>query len=136
MFDLNIFGKNLVVKDKNKNKITTSDKQTFIDLVDTFYMTHQRSLKVEKEHGLKLEKYDTLFYILIENLFFTHYGEWQGELILWYIYDREDENGDLYPMMLYDEVTQEESEIIIKNSNELYSLIQKINKKIKNKNKK
>jgi len=136
MFDLNIFGKNLVVKDKNKNKITTSDKQTFIDLVDTFYMTHQRSLKVEKEHGLKLEKYDNLFYILIENLFFTHYGEWQGELILWYIYDREDENGDLYPMMLYDEVTQEESEIIIKNSNELYSLIQKINKKIKNKNKK
>jgi hypothetical protein len=136
MFDLSTFGKNLVVKDKNKNKITTNNKQTFIDLVDTFYMTHQRSLKVEKEHGLKLEKYDNLFYILIENLFFTHYGEWQGELILWYVYDREDENGDLYPMMLYDEQTQEETEIIVKNSGELYSLIQKINKKIKNKDKK
>jgi hypothetical protein len=136
MFDLSTFGKNLVVKDKNKNKITTNNKQTFIDLVDTFYMTHQRSLKVEKEHGLKLEKYDNLFYILIENLFFTHYGEWQGELILWYVYDREDENGDLYPMMLYDEQTQEETEIVVKNSGELYSLIQKINKKIKNKDKK
>jgi hypothetical protein len=136
MFDLSIFGKNLIVKDKNKTKITTNDKQTFIDLVDTFYMTHQRSLKVEKEHGLKLEKYDNLFYILIENLFFTHYGEWQGELILWYVYDREDENGDLYPMMLYDEQTQEETEIVVKNSGELYTLIQKIKKKITNKNKK
>ena len=119
MFDLNIFGKNLVVKDKNKNKITTSDKQTFIDLVDTFYMTHQRSLKVEKEHGLKLEKYDNLFYILIENLFFTHYGEWQGELILWYVYE--------HPLAESDEDRTlndtDGNAYIIHTSEELYNLI-------------
>ena len=134
MFNISSFGKNLIIKDKNK--ITTSSKQTFIDLVDTFSMAHQRSLSVEKEHGLKLEKYDGLFYILIENLFFTHYGEWQGELIMWYVYDRTDEDGNLYPMMLFDEETKEESEIIIENASDLYSFIQKISKKIKNKNKK
>ena len=134
MFNISSFGKNLIIKDKNK--ITTSSKQTFIDLVDTFSMAHQRSLSVEKDHGLKLEKYDGLFYILIENLFFTHYGEWQGELIMWYVYDRTDEDGNLYPMMLFDEETKEESEIIIENASDLYSFIQKISKKIKNKNKK
>lgn len=134
MFNISSFGKNLIIKDKNK--IITSSKQTFIDLVDTFNMAHQRSLKVEKEHGLKLEKYDGLFYILIENLFFTHYGEWQGELIMWYVYDRTDEDGNLYPMMLFDEETGDESEIVIENASDLYSFIQKISKKIKNKNKK
>jgi hypothetical protein len=134
MFNISSFGKNLTIKDKNK--IITSNKQTFIDLVDTFNMAYQRSLSVEKEHGLKLEKYDGLFYILIENLFFTHYGEWQGELIMWYVYDRTDEDGNLYPMMLFDEETKEESEVVIETASELYSFIQKISKKIKNKNKK
>jgi hypothetical protein len=134
MFNISSFGKNLIIKDKNK--IITSDKQTFIDLVDTFSMAHQRSLSVEKEHGLKLEKYDGLFFVIIENLFFTHYGEWQGELILWYVYDRTDEDGNLYPMMLFDEETGDETEVVIENASDLYSFIQKIAKKIKNKKKK
>jgi hypothetical protein len=134
MFNISSFGKNLIIKDKNK--IITSDKQTFIDLVDTFSMAHQRSLSVEKEHGLKLEKYDGLFFIIIENLFFAHYGEWQGELILWYVYDRTDEDGNLYPMMLFDEETGDETEVVIENASDLYSFIQKIAKKIKNKKKK
>ena len=134
MFNISSFGKNLIIKDKNK--VTTSDKQTFIDLIDTFSMTHERSLAVEKEHGLKLEKYDGLFYILIENLFFTHYGEWQGELIMWYVYDRKDDDGNLYPMMLFDEDTGDETEVVIENASDLYSFIQKISKKIKNKKKK
>jgi len=134
MFNISSFGKNLIIKDKNK--VTTSNKQTFIDLVDTFSMAHQRSLKVEKEHGLKLEKYDGLFFIIIENLFFAHYGEWQGELIMWYVYDRTDEDGNLYPMMLFDEDTGDETEVVIESSSDLYAFIQKIAKKIKNKNKK
>jgi hypothetical protein len=134
MFNISSFGKNLIIKDKNK--IITSDKQTFIDLVDTFSMAHQRSMSVEKEHGLKLEKYDGLFFVIIENLFFTHYGEWQGELILWYVYDRTDEDGNLYPMMLFDEETGDETEVVIENASDLYSFIQKIAKKIKNKKKK
>ena len=136
MFDISTFGKHLVTKDKNKSTINVSDKQAFMDLVDTFSMAHQRSLKVEQEHGLKLEAYDGLFYILIENLFFAYYGEWQGELIIWYVYDRTDEDGNLYPMMLFDEETGDESEVIIKNASDLYSFIQKMSKKIKNKNKK
>ena len=134
MFDISSFGKNLIIKDRNK--VTTNYKQTFIDLVDNFSTAHQRSLKVEQEHGLKLETYDGLFYILIENLFFAYYGEWQGELIIWYVYDRTDEDGNLYPMMLFDEETGDESEVIIKNASDLYSFIQKMSKKIKNKNKK
>jgi len=134
MFNISSFGKNLIIKDRNK--VTTNYKQTFIDLVDNFSMTHQRSLKVEQEHGLKLEAYDGLFYILIENLFFAYYGEWQGELILWYVYDRLDDEENDIPMIVFDEITGEEEEVNIKDTSDLYSFIQNVKKKIKNKNKK
>lgn len=134
MFNISSFGKNLIIKDRNK--VTTNYKQTFIDLVDNFSMTHQRSLKVEQEYGLKLEAYDGLFYILIENLFFAYYGEWQGELILWYVYDRLDDEENDIPMIVFDEITGEEEEVNIKDTSDLYSFIQNVKKKIKNKNKK
>jgi hypothetical protein len=136
MFDISTFGKHLVIKDKNKSKINISDKQVFIDLVDTFSMAHQRSLSVEKEHGLALEKYDGLFFLLIENLFYHHYGEWQTELILWYVYDRLDDEENAIPMYVFDEITGEEEEVNIKTTSDLYSFIQTVNKKIKKKNKK
>jgi hypothetical protein len=136
MFDISTFGKHLVTKDKNKSKINVNDKQAFMDLVDTFSMAHQRSLAVEKEHGLALEKYDGLFFLLIENLFYHHYGEWQTELILWYVYDRLDDEQNAIPMFVFDEITGEEEEVSIKNTSDLYSFIQSVNKKIKKKNKK
>jgi hypothetical protein len=135
MFDLNNFGKHLLVKSKNRYNVDVSDKQMFIELIDTFSMAHQRSLSVEKEHGLKLEKYDGLFFLLIENLFYHHYGEWQTELILWYVYDRLDDEENTIPMLLLDELTGEEDEIYIENANELYTFIQGIKRKLK-KNKK
>lgn len=133
MFDIKSFGENLIVKSKNGNQNINSNKQIFFDLVTTFDMLHQRSLKVEKEHGLKLEKYDGLFFLLIENLFYIHYDEWKAELIMWYVYDRVDEDGNLYPMLVINEMTNEEEEHIIKDVNELYSLVQKLSKKIKKK---
>jgi hypothetical protein len=133
MFDIKSFGENLIVKSKNGNQNINSDKQIFFDLVTTFDMLHQRSLKIEKEHGLKLEKYDGLFFLLIENLFYIHYDEWEAELIMWYVYDRVDEDGKLYPMLVINEATNEEEEHIIKDVKGLYSLVQKLSKKIKKK---
>lgn len=133
MFDIKSFGENLIIKSKNGNQNINSDKQIFFDLVTTFDMLHQRSLKIEKEHGLKLEKYDGLFFLLIENLFYIHYDEWEAELIMWYVYDRVDEDGKLYPMLVINEATDEEEEHIIKDVKGLYSLVQKLSKKIKKK---
>jgi len=52
------------------------------------------------------------------------------------VYDRKDDDGNLYPMMLFDEETGDETEVVIETSSDLYSFIQKISKKIKNKKKK
>jgi hypothetical protein len=98
-------------------------------------MLNKRSLSVESDHGLKLEKYDGLFYLLIENLFYLHYGEWKAELIMWYVYDRVDDKGKTAPLLFFDEIDNEESQVIIKNAKELYSFLNKVERKIK-KNKK
>ena len=77
-----------------------------------------------------------MFFLLIENLFYHHYGEWQTELILWFVYDRLDDEENAIPMIVFDEITGEEEEVNIKNTSDLYGFIQSVKKKIKNKNKK
>ena len=134
MFNLKKYGEHLIAK-KRTEVIENDEKQLFIDLVDTFEMLNKRSLSVESDHGLKLEKYDGLFYLLIENLFYLHYGEWKAELIMWYVYDRIDDKGKTAPLLFFDEIDNEESQVIIKNAKELYSFLNKVERKIK-KNKK
>ena len=94
MFDITKHSKQLKVKTRSSKSEVNDEKQMFIDLVETFELLNKRSLSVEEEHGLKLEKYDGLFYLLIENLFYVHFGEWQTEIILWYVYERKNIFGD------------------------------------------
>jgi hypothetical protein len=85
--------------------------------------------------GINMETYDEGFYILIENLILKTYGEWKTELILWYIYDRFNENEELMPLILQEEEQDEEEqdgeEIFVETPEQLWDLIKKINKKSK-----
>ena len=123
MFDITKYSKQLKVKARSSKSEVNDEKQMFIDLVETFELLNKRSLSVESDHGLKLEKYDGLFYLLIENLFYVHFGEWQTEIILWYVYDRVDDKGNIMPLMYFNEIDNEEKEIKFKNAGELYSFL-------------
>jgi hypothetical protein len=90
--------------------------------------------------GINMETYDDGFYILIENLILKTYGEWKTELILWYIYDRFNENEELMPLILQeeekngeeqDEEEQDGEEIFVETPEQLWDLIKKIDKKSK-----
>ena len=54
---------------------------------------------------------------------------------MWYVYDRVDDKGKTAPLLFFDEIDNEESQVIIKNAKELYSFLNKVERKIK-KNKK
>jgi hypothetical protein len=131
MFDITKYSKQLKVKARSSKSEVNDEKQMFIDLVETFELLNKRSLSVESDHGLKLEKYDGLFYLLIENLFYVHFGEWQTEIILWYVYDRVDDKGNIMPLMYFNEIDNEEKEIKFKNAGELYSFLKKVKRKLK-----
>ena len=125
--NLKNFGKNLNLKQKQSSSNNT--KQFFIDVINLFDGINERSLEMDS-FGINMETYDDGFYILIENLILKIYGEWKTELILWYVYDRINENEELMPLSLQEE-GEEEEEIFIETPEQLWDLIKKIEKKSK-----
>jgi hypothetical protein len=125
--NLKDFGKNLNLK--QKQSVSNNTKQFFIDIVTLFDGVYQRTIEMDI-FGINMETYDDGFYILIENLILKTYGEWKTELILWYIYDRLNENEELMPLTLQEE-EQDEEEIFVETPEQLWDLIKKIDKKSK-----
>jgi len=135
--NLKDFGKNLNLK--QKQSVSNNNKQFFIDIVTLFDGVYQRTIEMDI-FGINMETYDDGFYILIENLILKTYGEWKTELILWYIYDRFNENEELMPLILQeeekngeeqDEEEQDGEEIFVETPEQLWDLIKKIDKKSK-----
>jgi hypothetical protein len=130
--NLKDFGKNLNLK--QKQSVSSNTKQFFIDIITLFDGVNQRTVEMDS-FGINMETYDEGFYILIENLILKTYGEWKTELILWYIYDRFNENEELMPLILQEEEQDEEEqdgeEIFVETPEQLWDLIKKINKKSK-----
>ena len=125
--NLKDFGKNLNLK--QKQSVSSNTKQFFIDIITLFDGVNQRTVEMDS-FGINMEAYDEGFYILIENLILKTYGEWKTELILWYIYDRFNENEELMPLILQEE-EQDGEEIFVETPEQLWNLIKKIDKKSK-----
>ena len=125
------FGKNLNLKRRGDSKGLTNSKKTFTNLINTFEQLHLRTYSIEEQAGIILERYEEPFFALIEGLFYMNYGDWQAELIMWYVYDRLDEDDNILPLIITDENNETEEEVYITTPGELYDLIKKIGKKSK-----
>jgi len=123
MIDLQNFGENLrLVKDNQ----TISEKDTFIDIVNIFDKCNKRTGLLEQEFNVGLESYENPFFLLIENLLALSYGEDEAEIILWWVYDRFDEEGKLMPIKLDFEDEGVEEDVIVETAEELWNLLEKL----------
>lgn len=125
--NLKNFGKNLNLKQKQPSSSNT--KSFFVDIITLLDGIYQRTVEMDS-FGINMETYDDGFYTLIENLILKIYGEWKTELVMWYVYDRFDENEQLMPLLLQEE-GQDEEEVFIETPEQLWDLIKKIEKKSK-----
>jgi hypothetical protein len=123
--NLKNFGKNLNIKQKNPPSSNNS-KAFFIDVVTLFDAVCQRTAEMDS-FGINMETYDDAFFILIENLILKQYGEWKTELVLWYVYDRFNENEELMPVNIQEE-GKEEEEVFVEDPEQLWNLIKRIEK--------
>jgi hypothetical protein len=48
--------------------------------------------------GIDLSDFEDAHFSLIESLIFEIYGDWKTQLIMWYVYERLDEEGNLLPI--------------------------------------
>ena len=122
------FGKHLNIKSRTKDP---TDKDLFTEVVGLVDECWIRSNVIENEFGLGILNYDEPFYLIIENLVYMHYGEWKGDIMLWWLFERFDEDGNVLPINLNDHVKETEEEIFIETVEELWEFIKKIESKSK-----
>ena len=92
-------------------------------------MTFSFRVLFEGEFGLGMSNYEEPFYLVIENLIYMHYGEWKGDITLWWLFERFDEDGSVLPINLNDHIKETEEEIFIETVEELWEFIKKIESK-------
>lgn len=123
--NLKNFGKNIKINQKKKE---VSEKDTFIDLITLFDECNKRTDVLEQTFMLGISSYEEPLFILIENLLIMNYGEWQTEIILWWVYDRYNEDNELLPVELNFEDEGKQESIYVDTPEQLWDLIKKIDK--------
>jgi hypothetical protein len=123
--NLNNFGKKLKFKQRAKKQETITEKELFIESMDMFTEAWNRSNETYEKYKINLLEYEEQFYQVIEGFILLKYGLWKTEIILWYIFARVDENGEVIPLT-YKIKDKEEEEIILNTSNDLWEFLKKI----------
>jgi hypothetical protein len=123
------FGKNVNIKSKKKK--TISEKETLIDIIILLEECFVRSSLLE-QNNLNIMNYEESFYVMIENLLYLKYGENKTDIILWWVYDRFDEEGEIKPIKILSKEDNAKKEIVIQTAEQLYEFLKQIdNQEIK-----
>ena len=131
--NLNNFGNKLRITDSSKNA-ENKEKQTFIRLVTELDNCWIRTSFLHSQLQVDFWNYEEHFYHIIEDLIYLHFDEWKADLILWFVYDRIDAEGNILDL----EITPEDKpakKYKLKTAEELWKIIEKIDK-VNNKGKK
>jgi len=103
---------------------TLSEKEMFVDLITRLDETWDSSNKLFAKFKINLLEYEEGYFGLIEDLLLMKYGSWKTEIILWFVYGRIDENGEIHPLSLNLEGNEEK--VIIKTPTQLWDLLNRI----------
>lgn len=103
---------------------TLSEKEMFVDLITRLDEAWGDSNKLFAKFKINLLEYEEGYFGLIEDLLLMKYGSWKTEIILWFVYGRIDENGEIHPLSLNLEGNEEK--VIIKTPTQLWDLLNRI----------
>ena len=127
--DIRKFGQRLKLEESKTSKVK-KEKDIFIENITLLEQSFKRTDHLFDEFSIDLYMYEEPFLAVIENLFLLKYGEAISGVIFWYLHERVDENGKIYPL-IYEEENKELIQLIIKTPNELWRFIDKLIKKQK-----
>lgn len=116
----NIIGSNTKLRRKKKTEQDIR-KELFIETINNIEKLYQRGVAIEKIYGINFINYDEPFFEIIDNFILYTFGKEIAELIYFYLYDRVNEDGTINALM-----DQNKNEIVLKDANDLWLLIQVI----------
>ena len=127
--NLNNFGNRLKISRNRQSQ----EKDVFIEFINMLDECWTRTNFLHEHLKIDFYNYEESYYNIIEDLIYLKYGEEMGALVLWYVYDRFDSDGNLQKL----EVTipgKTKKVYTLKTALDLWNLIDKINKANKNSN--
>lgn len=124
MIDIRNFGTKLIIKENFHSKLK-KEKQIFIDIIKNLQNIDKRTFSLLKEAKIDLTTYDESFYHIIEDLLLLKYGVSKTNIILWYLYDRLDLEGNITKITINNLDDNTAKEYILKNEEELWEFLLK-----------
>ena len=121
--DIKKFGQRLKLEESKTTKVL-KEKEVFIENINILEEILQRSDKLFNGYSIDLYMYEEPFLQIIENMFLLKYGEIISEIVFWYLYDRKDDDGNIYPLV-FEEEDKEPVDIILKTPTDLWKFINK-----------
>ena len=121
------FGKHLNLRKKSS---PLDEKELFCEIIDILENTIHRSKRLYNEHGIEFQEYDENFLLVIDNLFFLKYGEWKTNIIIWYLWERMDEEGNIGELEYEDLDTGKTKVVIVKCPEDLWDILKEIESNI------
>ena len=118
------FGKKLKFEESKTSKVKR-ENDTFINIITRLEVCWQRSSDLYKQFGINLIEHDEFFFSTIDDLLILKYGPLKAEIILWYIYERIDPDGNILALIMEFD-TGEEEEIILKTPQDLLDFLKKV----------
>lgn len=121
--DIKKFGQRLKLEESKTTKVL-KEKEVFIENISILEEILQRSDKLFNGYSIDLYMYEEPFLQIIENMFLLKYGEIISEIVFWYLYDRKDDDGTIYPLV-FEEEDKEPVDVILKTPTDLWKFINK-----------
>ena len=121
--DIKNFGQKLKMEESTSTKVK-KEKEIFIESINILEQCLKQSENLAINFNIDLSIYEDPLWMVIENILLLKYNEIIYELIFWYLYDRVDEDGKIYPL-IFEEEDKEPKEIKIRNASDLWRFIEK-----------
>lgn len=118
-----LMGEGVKIKESPKSK-KEREKKFFINLVEALIELDNRTLTL-LDFGLDFINYENPYHTLLENFIIIHYGPAAGEIVLWWIKEKNDREEKVLSIKV-----NEDTETIVNTPSQLYRAIMKINKMI------
>jgi hypothetical protein len=110
-----------------RKKKTQSDKkkEMFVQMINSLDEIFVRQGLMYADMDMDMFKYDEKFLAVIDVMIYFHFGEACSDVIAFYLYDRQNPDGTLNPIL-----DENDTEIILQNPYDLWNLLVMINPKI------
>lgn len=122
---INNFGSKLKFEESRTSRLKR-ESEIFAGIIEKLEACWKRSEELYKQFGVGLIEYEEGYFSTIDDLLLLKYGAIKTEIILWYIYERIDPDGNIKNLILEFDNGEEDLEITLNTPKDLWDFLKRV----------